>query len=53
MIPDLVLVKQALLQIVLVMKDVKLLPWPTVRAALAMSMHDMEDGHLQWADATQ
>ena len=28
-------------------------PWPAVRAAWASSMHQVEEGYLSWADATQ
>ena len=47
------LMKQALLQVVLSLRDATSLPWPVVRGAWAMSMHELEDGHLGWNDATQ
>ena len=46
-------VKHALLQVILAMKDATSLPWPAVRGAWATSMHDLEEGHLGWQDATQ
>ena len=45
--------KHALLQVILAMKDATSLPWPAVRGAWATSMHDLEEGHLGWQDATQ
>ena len=39
--------KQALLQVVLSLHDVSSLPWPVVREAWAMSMHEVEDGMTQ------
>ena len=35
------------------LRDASSLPWPVVRGAWAMSMHEVEDGHLGWNDATQ
>ena len=52
-IKDTALMKQALLQVVLSLHDASSLPWPVVRGAWAMSMHEVEDGHLGWNDATQ
>ena len=45
--------KQALFQVILAMRDATSLPWPAVRGAWATSMHDLEEGHLTWQDATQ
>ena len=45
--------KHALLQVILGMKDATSLPWSAVRGAWATSMHDLEEGHLGWQDATQ
>ena len=45
--------KHALLQVILAMKDATSLPWPVVRGAWATSMHDLQEGHLGWQDATQ
>ena len=44
---------QALLQVVFSLRDASSLPWPVVRGAWAISMHEVEDGHLGWNDATQ
>ena len=52
-ISDPVLVKQALSQVIFTMRDATSLPWPAVRTAWASSMHEVEEGHLSWADATQ
>ena len=52
-ISDTTLMKQALLQVVLLLHDASSLPWPVVRGAWAMSMHEVEDGCLGWNDATQ
>ena len=52
-IKDTALMKQALLQVVLSLRDATSLPWPVVRGAWAMSMHELEDGRLGWNDATQ
>ena len=46
-------VKHALLQVIMAMKDATSLPWPAVGGAWATSMHDLEEGHLGWQDATQ
>ena len=48
-----VFIRQALLQVVLLMNDATSLPWSTVRTAWAMSMHAIEQGYLQWANVTQ
>ena len=45
--------KQALLQVILALKDATSLPWQAVKSAWATSMHEIEDGSLTWADATQ
>ena len=45
--------KQALLQVIMVMKDATSLPWQDVRSAWATSMHEVEEGRLTWGDATQ
>ena len=50
---DPTIAKHALLQVILAMKDATSLPWPAVRGAWATSMHDLEEGHLGWQDATQ
>ena len=52
-ISDPTLAKQALLQVIHAMTDAVSLPWPTVRAAWASSMHQVEEGHLSWTDSTQ
>ena len=52
-IKDTTLMKQALLQAVLSLYDASSLTWPVVRGAWTMSMHEVEDGHLGWNDATQ
>ena len=50
---DPILVKQAILQITLVMCDAASLPWAAVKSAWASSMHEVEEGLLTWADSTQ
>ena len=45
--------KQALIQVILAMRDAISLSWPAVRGAWATSMHDLEECHLTWQDATQ
>ena len=52
-IKDTALMKQALLQVVLSLRDASSLPWLVVRGAWAMSMHEVEDGRLGWNDPTQ
>ena len=52
-ISDSILSKQALLQVIHAMRDAASLPWPTVRAAWASSMHQIEEGDLTWPNATQ
>ena len=50
---DMVMLKQALMQVILAAKDATSLPWSTVRSAWATSMHEVEQGTLSWADTTQ
>ena len=50
---DPILVKQALSQVIFVMRDATSLPWAAVRTAWASSMHEVKEGNLSWADATQ
>ena len=50
---DAVVSKQALLQVILALKDATSLPWQAVKSAWATSMHEIEDGSLTWADVTQ
>ena len=45
--------RQALLQVILAMKDAMSLSWTTVRSAWATSMHDLEEGNLGWQDTSQ
>ena len=52
-ISDPTLSKQALLQVIFAMRDAVSLPWPSVRAAGASSMQQVEEGHLSWADSMQ
>ena len=52
-ISDPIVSKRALLQVIFAMRDAVSLPWPAVRAAWASSMHQVEEGYLSWADATQ
>ena len=53
LIQDPVLVKQAMLQTIQVLKDATSLPWQAVRTAYAQSMHQVQQGTLSWQDATQ
>ena len=53
LIEDNVLLRQVLTQVVMTMKDSVSLPWQAVRAAWAVSMTDVEEGRLGWADTTQ
>ena len=53
LIQDPVLVKQAMLQTIQVLKDATSLPWQAVRTAYAQSMHKVEQGTMQWQDTTQ
>ena len=52
-IQDPLLVKQVLLQVILSLRDATSLPWQAVRSAWGNSMHEIEQGSLQWADSTQ
>ena len=45
--------KYMLIQLVYAMKDAAHLPWHAVREAYASSMHDIEEGTLQWSDTIQ
>ena len=45
-IQDPTLLKQALLQVILALRDATSLPWQAVRDAWSHSMHDIEEGHL-------
>ena len=47
------LAKQALLQVIMSTRDAASLPWPVVRNAWAVSMHEVEEGSLDWSQATQ
>ena len=42
-----------LIQMAAAMHDAVSLPWPVVRSALAISMTDIEEGRLSWADSMQ
>ena len=50
---DPVLFKQALLQVIMATRDAASLPWPVVRNAWAVSMHEVEEGSLDWSQTTQ
>ena len=52
-IQDPALAKQVLLQVILSLRDATSLPWQAVRGAWGNSMHEIEQGSLQWSDATQ
>ena len=43
-IRDTTLMKQVLLQVVILLRDTSSLPWPVVRGAWATSMHEVKDG---------
>ena len=45
--------KNALLQVILSLKDAASLPWATFRSAWAISMHKIEQGTLSWHDSMQ
>ena len=45
--------KQALLQVIIAMRDAVSLPWPAVRAVWASSIHQVEEVHPSWADSMQ
>ena len=47
------LAKQALLQVIMSTRDAASLPWPVVRNAWAVSMHEVEEGSLDWSQTTQ
>ena len=53
LIDDPTLAKSVLTQVVLAMKDAVSLPWQAVRSAWAVSMTEIEEGRLGWADSTQ
>ena len=50
-IQDPILLKQVLLQVIT--RDATTLPWQAVKNACATSMHEIEDGSLQWSNTTQ
>ena len=52
-IQDTSLARQALLQVILELKDATSLPWEAVRSAWANSRHDVEQGTLLWEDNVQ
>ena len=52
-IQDPTLLRQALLQVILALRDATSLPWQAVRDAWSHLMHDIEEGRLTWADSTQ
>ena len=52
-IQDPVIVKKALLQTIMALRDATSLPWVAVQSAYANSMHEMEQGTLSWDDQTQ
>ena len=52
-IQDPALSKQVLLQVILSLRDATSLPWQAVRSAWENSMHEIEQGSLQWSDTTQ
>ena len=52
-IEDHVLARNVLIQMAASMKDAVSLPWAAVRSAWAVSMTDIEEGRLGWADSTQ
>ena len=47
------LAKQALLQVIMSTRDAASLPWPVVRKAWAVSIHEVEEGSLDWSRTTQ
>ena len=47
------LVKQALLQVIMATRDAASLPWPVVKNTWAVSMHEVEEGSLDWSQTTQ
>ena len=52
-IQDPTLLKQVLLQVIMATRDATTLPWQAVKSAWATSMHEIEEGSLQWSDTTQ
>ena len=53
LVDDQVLSKNMLVQMASAMRDAVSLPWPFVRSAWAVSMSDIEEGRLGWADSIQ
>ena len=53
LVEDTTLLRNVLTQIVLAMRDAVSLPWQAVRAAWAISMTEIEEGRLGWADSSQ
>ena len=53
LIEDNTTARNVLTQVAMAMKDAVTLPWPAVRSAWAVSMSDIEEGRLGWADSTQ
>ena len=53
LIEDHTLSRNMLTQMAASMKDAVSLPWPAVRSAWAVSMTDIEEGSLSWADSMQ
>ena len=53
LVEDPALSKCMLVQMAAAMRDAVSLPWPVVRSAWAVSMSDIEEGRLGWADAMQ
>ena len=53
LIDDPILARNVLTEVALAMKDAVLLPWQAVRSACAVSMTEIEEGRLGWADSTQ
>ena len=47
------LLKQVLLQVIMATRGTTTLPWQAVKNAWTTSMHEIEDGSLQWSDTTQ
>ena len=45
------ILRAMLAQLMYTIKDANSLAWPTVRGAFAWSMHALEVGNLDWADA--
>ena len=52
-IEDHLLARNVLIQMAASMKDAVSLPWAAVRSAWAVSMTDIEEGRLGWADSMQ